>query len=476
MKYEDLLELLKIGEGYTIEYKEKLSDSIAKDICAFANSSGGKIILGVCDRTGKITGFNLSNETRSKIQNYARNIEPSLVVNMEQVDDLAIIYVPEGKEKPYFSNGRCYLRQGANSQQLTRDEIRDFFQKTNLIRFDRKLNTYFDIDNDFDHEAFERFIEDSEIDKKLGKDHILRNLNLLENGKLTNAGVLFFAKSIRRFFMNSVITCVLYQGYERIDILDRSDFEDDFVSNLEGIIKFLMRNLRVKSVIKGLKRYDIPELEREVLREIVLNAMVHRDYWNEGRVLVEIFKDRIEISNPGGLLFDKRFLGKLSVTRNPILADLVHRIGLVERIGSGINRVKKALGERVDFEDEGNWFRVVIKREINKNTQEFIPETALRISELIEKNPNISRNELLKLLSQRVGSKLVEKVGSKLVENQIKIILLIAEKPNISKKELSKLIKISTTAIDKNIQKLKKLNIIKRRGADRGGHWEIVGQ
>ena len=137
MNYDEIIELLKVGEGYTIEFKARINESLAKDICAFANASGGKIILGIDDKTNKIKGFQLKNESRSIIQNFARNIDPSLLVNIEQINNLVIIYVPEGKDKPYFVNGKCYLRQGANSQKLTRNEIRNFFQKENLIRFDR---------------------------------------------------------------------------------------------------------------------------------------------------------------------------------------------------------------------------------------------------------------------------------------------------------------------------------------------------
>ncbi len=441
MKYEELLEIVKIGEGYTIEFKEKPNDTIAKDICAFANASGGKIVLGIYDKTNEAKGFNLTNEIKSKIQNYARNIDPSLVVNVEKVGKLAVIYVPEGKDKPYFSNGRCYFRQGANSQQLSRDEIRNFFQRTNLIKFDRKLNSYFDINNDLNPEAFERFVRESGIDDKLSKEHILKNLNLLEDDKLTNAGVLFFAKSIRKIFLNSVITGVLYQGYERIEILDRKDFEHDFVTNLEGAINFIMRNIRVKSIIKGLKRYDIPEFEKEILRELVLNAMVHRDYWSEGRILIEIFKDRLEISNPGGLLFDKKLLGKRSVARNPILFDMVHRIGLVEKIGSGINKIKRALSDKIGFEDEGDWFRVVIKRNGIDTTLKTTLKTTRKTTEEIVRE----------------------------------ILQLIKRTPGITKKELAQHIgNITEDGIKYHLNKLKKQGKIKRIGPDKGGYWEII--
>ena len=302
MNYDEIIELLKVGEGYTIEFKARINESLAKDICAFANASGGKIILGIDDKTNKIKGFQLKNESRSIIQNFARNIDPSLLVNIEQINNLVIIYVPEGKDKPYFVNGKCYLRQGANSQKLTRNEIRNFFQKENLIRFDRKINIKFNFNRDFNQLAFNKFIKEAGIDQNLSKEHILKNLDLVEDGKLTNTGVLFFSKSIHSFFLNSIISCVLYQGTERTDIIDKEDFDLDFITNLEKTIKFLLRNLRTKIIIKDLKREEKPEIPKAALRELILNAMVHRDYFSEGRILIEIFKNRIEISNPGGLI------------------------------------------------------------------------------------------------------------------------------------------------------------------------------
>lgn len=132
MNYNNLLELIKTQEGYTLEFKESLNSSIGKEMCAFANASGGKIIVGVKD-DGTITGYNLTNKDKSLIQDIARNMDPSLHLTVEKVSDVAIIYVPEGKEKPYTVNGHFYLRQGANSQQLRRDEIRSLFQKNKFI-------------------------------------------------------------------------------------------------------------------------------------------------------------------------------------------------------------------------------------------------------------------------------------------------------------------------------------------------------
>ena len=139
-------------------------------------------------------------------------------------------------------------------------------------------------------------------------------------------------------------------------------------------------------------REEVPEIPEEVLRELILNAMVHRDYFSEGRVLIEIFKDRVEISNPGGLLFDRKDFGKKSISRNPLLVDLVHRLGLVEKVGSGINRVNEILKDKISFEIDKDWFRVVIRREIKT-----VEKTVEKMLYLIKQNPKITQKELIEL-------------------------------------------------------------------------------
>ncbi len=398
-------------------------------------------------------------------------MDPSFNVTIEKVSNLVVIYIPEGKNKPYTVNGHFYLRQGANSQQLRRDEIRSLFQRENLIRFDRKANPDFNLIKDFNKEKFRSFIKKANIDSKLSQKHILENLGLFTDNKLNNTGVMFFSHNISKFFLNAVIGCVLYEGTSKTKILDKAEFDEDFVSNFNNAVIFALRNLRTEYVIKKVEREERPEIPEEVLRELIINAMIHRDYFSEGRVLVEIFSDRVEISNPGGLLFKKSDFGTISLSRNPLFVDMVHRLRFVERIGSGIHRVKEILGKKISFKISDEWFRVIIKRDVTP-TGTVNDTVSGTVKDLILSNSNISSSDLIK----QVGSKLAEKVGSKLAENQIKILLLIEENPRITKKELSELLKISTTAIDKNISKLKKLSIIKRVGPDKGGHWEIQNE
>jgi len=369
MNYEEIVDLVKTGEGYTIELKESLSNTIGKDICAFANSSGGRVVIGVEDKTGDIKGYKLTNSDRSKIQDIARNMSPTFNLRIEQIRDLVVIYVPEGKDKPYTVNGHFYMRYGANSQQLNRDEIRDLFQKENLISFER--NTIDFKDRDFSEGAFTRFRKEARLDGDLSKEHILSNLNLLTNGKLNNCGVLFFSKGVKTYFPNATVACFLYADKEQTDIIDSKEFTGDFVTNLNEAYNYLLSKLNTAIIIDGLKHTTKLELPKEALREAIINAMIHRDYLYSSNIQIHISPELVEIVNPGKLMFPEEDLGKRSAQRNPLLTDMVHRLGLVEKAGSGIKRMRKSMKEYnlvIDFEI-GSFFSAVFHREIRSKSE-----------------------------------------------------------------------------------------------------------
>ena len=155
---DELKFLISQGEGYNIEFKESFSGSIAREMCAFANANGGKILMGVSD-DGEIRGITISNNLISRIYDIARNSDPALKIEVSRMGNILIVDVQEGTDKPYTINGKFYVRQGTNSQQLQRDEIRRFFQEEGLILFDEKQNYDFDPEKDFDETTFRTFLE-----------------------------------------------------------------------------------------------------------------------------------------------------------------------------------------------------------------------------------------------------------------------------------------------------------------------------
>lgn len=452
----EILNLIKIGEGHSLEFKESYTDTIGKTICAFANATGGKILLGVTDK-GQIKGFKLNNSTSSKIYDISRNIDPAIKINITSIDNLVVIEIPEGTDKPYFINGRCYLRIGSNSQQLNRAEIEEFFQTEGKITFDKK---YYSFDfKDFSKSSFNSFLEKAKIKTNLKQEQLLVNLEFLKNNKMNGAGVLLFSKDIRKYLPNAVVQCVLYQGTSS-DILDKREFNIDLVSNFENTIKYIKSKLNTEYVIRSITREEYLELPEEALREALINAFAHRDYFSPAPILVNIYIDRLEIINP--FIYNSKItledLLKGSYPKNPFLFSFLERIELVEKAGSGFTRIKKALKE----------YKLPMVKIENSKTL-FI---------LTFKRPNLQidsyKTRVLGIGKETVEKKVGEKVGEKVGDTELKIINLIKNNTKITYSELAKEVNIAEKNIYKNILKLKEKGIIRRIGPDKGGHWEIV--
>jgi ATP-dependent DNA helicase RecG len=215
MKQRDLDILLCEGEGSMLEYKEGLSSSFARDLAAFTNSSGGKILLGVRDN-GTAVGIRDSNKLRAQIQDMARNCDPPVKVLVEALGKVMVITVRESESKPVQCREGFFWRQGATTQKLSRDEIRDFFRSERAIRFDLTVCPKFRYPEDFDREKFDTWIRQSRITPTGRVDDVLVNIEVAERAGrrliLRNAGVLFFAKNVSQFFPQSYVTCLLARG------------------------------------------------------------------------------------------------------------------------------------------------------------------------------------------------------------------------------------------------------------------------
>lgn len=342
----DLRILLQEGEGTTLEFKENLSGSLAREIVAMANTVGGRILLGVRD-DGSVAGVTDSNNLRARIQDIARNCDPPVTVLVEPAGEVVVVHVRESEAKPVQCSEGFFWRQGAVTQKLSRNEIRDFFRAEGAIRFDLAPCPRFRYPQDFDRAKFNAWLRLSGITGKPRTEDVLVNIEAAERagGRLLfrNAGVLFFAKNVRHFFNQAYITCLLAKGTDKVHILDRKDFDGGVVADIEDTLRFVERNTRTAYRIERLQRENISEYPMKALREAITNAVMHRDWFIEGsNVFVEIYDDRIEVVSPGGLpkgmtLAD---LGTKSVRRNPLIADLLHRIAFIEKAGTGVKRIR----------------------------------------------------------------------------------------------------------------------------------------
>jgi len=442
MNQDELKQILEEGEGQFIEFKENLSKHVVKDIVAFANASGGRIFLGITDEN-TVKGIKITNDLKSKIVDVGKNCDPKIFVNLEEYENILIIEVEEGKDKPYQCSSGFYLRLGYNSQKLSRDEIIQFCIYENKIRFDEQICENFDF-SDFDDEKFEYYLKLAHISRNLKREDILRSLHVLTDKGMTNAGVLFFAKKPFKYIMTSRIRCVLFKGNDRVHILDKKEVDRGIIGNIEFAVNYLEELVPVRFEINGLYREEFPQFPKDAYREAVVNAVVHRDYFDSGEVAVEKMRDFIYINNPGGLVpyLKKEEFGTVSKPRNTLLADLLSRTYFMEKVGTGIKRIQE---------------------ECKKNNNEVEIKPTEHYFHITFSAPKGESEE-----------KGWEKVGRKLGENEERILEIINDDKFVTISKLSKLLDLSTTAVEKNIAKLKDKGLLKRVGPAKGGYWEIV--
>jgi ATP-dependent DNA helicase RecG len=374
---EEIKSLAHSGEGYNVDFNVKVPSKmkeVTSEVCAFANSEGGYLIFGI-DNYGKIIGVNIDNNTRSKIQDAVRDISPVIQVNLYPVEvdgkKVWVLDVPSGKDKPYVISGVIYVREGANAQKLTTaEEIRSFFQTSNRIYFDAVPCSRFDVNRDFDEANFNHFRHESNITGDVSTNQILNNLQVFnESGIIKNGGVLFFGKEPEKIFPHAVIHCVLFKGTTKVHIIDDKYYGGSLYNQYKQAEAWIIDKLKVSYIMEGMgARKEVWEIPLPVFKEAIINSVSHRDYYEQGAVtMVEIYDDRVEISNPGGLLpaVQKEF-GTRSMSRNPLLFGLFTRMSLVEQVASGIPRMRDAMKDaglpEPTFIADGGFFTVAFKR------------------------------------------------------------------------------------------------------------------
>lgn len=179
----------------------------------------------------------------------ARDCDPAVPVRLEVFENILIVNVSEGKDKPYRCSTGFYLRNGSSSVKLSTHEIREFFQDEGLIRFEDLRVRDMKFPNDLNEAALKRFIQLSKISELIGQTQILINLKVLKNNKdvafFNNAGALFFGNCLERFLPHAAISCVLFKGNKKVHIIDRKILEFDVLTNIDQAVAFVERHINL---------------------------------------------------------------------------------------------------------------------------------------------------------------------------------------------------------------------------------------
>ena len=357
--------LVKGGETNTVELKLAAPRAVdlAERLCGMANARGGMVIIGVEDATRKIVGVpdERIGETMDVILRAARQVmKPALVLDPPEPE----IYVVAGKKllvvtivptdgPVYQAGGIFWIRQGTQTRALSLAELSEMIYDRGLRDWELEpaYNTTME---DIDMEKVTSFVaRRSASGRQSGRfknrEQVLIGMRCavaVKDGTLvpTNAGLLFFGHAPQDHIPQSEVVCVLFRetvGASRY--ADRKIVTGTLQDLIDTTEAFLDRYIAVGARVEGWKRIDIPEYSIEVLREAVINAVVHRDYSRRGeRVRVFYYPDRVEVHSPGlllpGITVEQMERGEVqSKLRNPVLAGLLSTLpGYMEQIGSGV--------------------------------------------------------------------------------------------------------------------------------------------
>jgi len=516
MNTEHLIKIIEKGESINVEFKKsrnKLNKDIFDTVCAFLNRNGGHLFLGV-DDNGTILGID-EDAIDTIVKNFTTQcndplkLEPTFHLYPEIIDikDKKIIYilVPESSQVHKTVN-KTFDRNDDGDFDVTKNQqhISQMYLRKQNVFTENKVYPYASID-DLDPKLLQRARIRAKNENNGSHPWFeMNDMDLLKSAQLYKkdyqtgkegislAGILLFGKD------QTILSVLPYHKTDAIlrrKDLDRYDDRDDIRTNLldsyDRLMAFAEKHLPDPFYLEGDIRIS---LRNKIFREAVANILIHREYSNSFPAKMIIEQHRVVFENANrpngsGLILPNDFS---PLPKNPIIARVFKEMGYADELGSGVRNIFKytpaySNGGTPEL-IEADIFKILIPTDINTaevTVQDTMQDTAevtaeveklnkrlKKISELIYNDIDITALELAK----RVGSKLVEKVGSKLVENQLKILLLIEENPRISKREMSNVLKISTTAIDKNIVKLKKENIIKRIGPNKGGYWEVINE
>ena len=472
------------GESQNVEFKVTLpkdSEKYIKSIIAFANTQGGKLIVGVDDRTRKVVGidddvlFRMMDSIANAISD---SCVPQIVPNIEPqtVDGKTVIVVTviPGANRPYYlkSKGKdagTFIRVAGTSRPAHPDKIKELEMEGARVYWDELVCVGYEVTEG----AVEKLCSDIvnfRNEMGLPKREVtiaqLINWKLLkrENDSLlaSNAFVLMTSD----YFPFSKTQCAVFKGTERTVFLDKREFSGPIYEQIAEAVEFVLRNIRLGAAIDGLIRKESYELPLEAIREMIINAHCHRNLIDDSCVQVAIYDDRLEVSSPGGLYngftYEELMHGHSKI-RNRAIANVLNKMGFVESWGTGVKRIFSAAESyglpTPEFQVFDNMFRVNLFRKVFsvkewRSIGEASEKHRRSIGEASEKYQNNFRNNLNKTQNQ--------------------ILELLSQDAQISAKKMAEVIGISSRNIESNIKKLKGYGILIRHGSPKNGYWEIV--
>ena len=362
-------------ESQNIEYKSNWRDDYLKWICGFANASGGKLYIGIDDK-GKVTGIDNHNELLEQLPNKFRDIlgvYAEVNLQSESNKHYLEIVVPRF-DVPISVRGKYYVRTGSTLQEIKGPALNEFILK-------RTGKTWDDIPeqrasvNDIDEITVKQFLKDARIAKRINVEDdinisdLLEKLRLLENGKIKRAAIVLFGKDPGKFYPNMAVKIGKF-GESDADLKFHEVVEGNLIQLRERIGEMLNAKFFIHPIdFVGMQRVERDEYPVAAVREMILNALVHRNYMG-APTQIRLYYDNFSVWNDGGLPdgITEEDLKKVhrSKPRNALIADSCFKGGYIDSWGRGTIKIIEAckeagLPEPVLKEEQGGFLSKVFK-------------------------------------------------------------------------------------------------------------------
>ena len=367
-------------EGKTLEFKRDLSSpkNFLKTLLAFANTAGGRVIIGVEDASRQVIGIENPLDEEERICNLiADSIVPRVVPNVELITvenkTLLIVEVFLSSTRPHWLKSEgpesgVYVRLGSSNRQADRELIGELRRGVEGVSFDEMPMPELSVD-DLDIKAAQEMFRNRRVldEKALATLKLIRK----EQGKLvpTKGAMLLFGKERTFHFSDAWVQCGRFIGREKNDIFDHIEIEDPLPKAVDSVMLFLKKHAMRGADFSEIRRKDVWSIPLDILREAIINALVHSDYSQRGApIRIAFFDDRIEIENPGILMPGQTIEDMkqgVSRIRNPVISRVFRELELIEQWGSGVRMMHheaESLGlPPPEFMEIGMRVRVIVR-------------------------------------------------------------------------------------------------------------------
>ena len=395
------------GEKKNIEYKLEYSKTILKTVCAFANFHDGMIVLGIRD-DGTIVGVERVDELKLNIENAINDAiipKPYYEFEIHSLETLKLLVVKvyKGDHTPYTYQNKAFMRRDTSTVQVDATMYQNLILAGRNLGFEDLISAEQELTFDYFNLLMKKQLKITTLSEDL-----LKTLGLIENNKYNNAALLL---SDQNNLKSSFVQLVAFSDKTVSRIKDKTTLEScSLLHQFDECMSFYKKHINIGEIIESAYRKTVEDVPIIAYREAVANMLVHRDYSVDVDARIEIFSDRIEIISPGGLpigLLNEEFIeGRISKARNRKIADVFLRLKIIEKLATGIRRIKEQYIEhdvKPQFLTSENSV-VVILPFVNLSSKQlrnhsYVNESTLtgkenEIYNIIYKSPMIKRMEI----------------------------------------------------------------------------------